>query len=444
MKKVYIVFCLVVSMLMIVSACSKESGGDSKKKDLKDEKIELLYMTHTSDTEEQKRVLEEDIIGAFEKEHPNIKIKLIQNEDPDTLVRQQMAAGAGPDIVLVDGPTTLLQFAKSGYLLPLDEYADEFGWNQRYFEWAYDTGYTDDKLYGLPGQYESLVVWYNKDMFKENGWQEPNNFQDFIALNEKIKKSGKIPVAFGTTDFRPSNEWWLSVVYNSYLGGTEFKKVLKNELSWSSDLMQEATQTWKELWQEGYINEKQSHAISIEDSWYLFNNEEAAMKMEGTWATSRLTTDPPSFEVDFFVMPAWRDGLEPTLPMALGESAGINSKTKHPKESAQFLDWLFSDEVGTLMAEQGLFYPNENIDVTSINNIDPIILKVYEALEESFEKGNTGYASWTYWGPNVEQYLWDNIDGVFLEQFTVEEYLRNADEKAKKDEDEGLLFDFKE
>lgn len=444
MKRIKVLLLVLLSVSFILSACSSKSGADGEKSSSKDGKVELVYMTHSPDTEEQKRVIEEDIIGAFENKNPNIKIKWVQSQDPVTLIRQQMAAGSGPDVVLVDGPTTLVQFAKSDYLLPLNEYATEYGWKDRYFDWAYDTGFTNEKLYGLPGQYESLVVWYNKDMFKEKGWKEPKNFDEFIALNKEIKEAGKMPFAFGTTDFRPSNEWWLSMVYNSYLGPEEFKKVLKNEVPWSSDLVKEATETWKDIWQKGYINDKQSHAISLDDAWYLFRNEEAVMKMEGTWASSTITTDPPPFEVDFFTMPSWRDGVDANYPMALGENAGINSKTKNPKEAAKFLDWLFSDEVGTLMAKQGYFYPNKNIDVNSINDLDPIVLKTHEALDNGFQEGNTGYASWTYWGPNVEQYLWENIDSVFLDQLSVDEYLKNADEKARKDEEEGLLFEFKD
>jgi raffinose/stachyose/melibiose transport system substrate-binding protein len=434
-KTKWVVLILVLSL--VVTACSNKSSNDSGE----GEKVELVYMTHSPDNELQKKVIEEDIIGAFEKEHPSIEIKWVQNQDPVALTRQQLAAGAGPDIVLVDGPTQVVQFAKSGYLLPLDDFATEYGWNDRYYEWAYDTGFVDGKLYGLPGQYESLVVWYNKDLFAEKGWEEPANFSEFMQLNGDIANEGLIPFAFGTTDFRPANEWWLSVVYNSYLGPDEFKKVLENDVPWTSDLVNEATEIWVDIWQKGYINEKKSHAISGDDAWNLFRNEKAAMKMEGTWATSTFTTNPTDFEVDFFVMPGWREGVEPTLPMALGESVGINSKTKHPDEAAAFIDWLFSDEVGSMMFEQGYFYPNKGIEAPS--DIDPIVKATHEALNEGMDKGNTGYASWTYWGPNVQHYLWDNIDSVFLDQLSVEDYLKKAQENADKDEEEGLLFNFK-
>jgi raffinose/stachyose/melibiose transport system substrate-binding protein len=441
-KVLSVMMCLLLSFML--TACSSKSNGQAGKGNSSGDKVEISFMTHTPETEEQKKVTQEDIINKFEEKHKNIKIKWIYNQDPDTLTRQQLAAGGGPDVIISDGPTTLSQYASSKYLLPLDDYAKKFGWNERYFDWAYETGFSNGKLYGLPGEYESLVVWYNKDMFEKNGWKVPVDFKEFMNLMKEIKKKDIMPFAFGTTDFRPSNEWWLSAVYNSYLGPEEFKKVLKNEVPWTSDLVTEATEKWKEIWQKGYINDKQSHAISLEDAWGLFNNGKAAMKMEGTWATSRLTTSPPPFKTDFFVMPAWRDSVKANYPMALGESSGINSKSAHPKEAAEFLDWLYGDEIAKKFVSQGRFLPNKAINAKEIDNLDPLVVKVFDALEKATADGNTGYASWTYWGPGVEQYLWGNIDAVFLNELTVKDYLKNAQEKAKKDEEGGFLFKFKD
>lgn len=158
----HLIFLLII---MVMAACGNEESNGATGED---EKVELVYMTHSPENEMQKEIIETEVIGAFEEAHPDISVKWVHNEDPVTLIRQQMVAGGGPDIVLVDGPTQVVQFAKSDYLLPLDEFAKEHGWNDRYFDWAYDTGIVDETLYGLPGQYESLVVWYNKELFEAN------------------------------------------------------------------------------------------------------------------------------------------------------------------------------------------------------------------------------------------------------------------------------------
>ncbi|HUC91904.1 MAG TPA: extracellular solute-binding protein [Paenibacillus sp.] len=459
-RSLYGILLLLMLVSIVLSACSGGSAGNGESgagngaeasgnkasganaaADTK-EVVELTWMTRPPSNDEQARIRKETIIDPFERKYPNIKLKLIENQDPDLLTRQQLAAGAGPDIIVVDGPTTLMQFASAGYLLPLDSYTEKYGWKNKFYDWAFQTGFYEGKLYGLPGSYESLVVWYNKDMFEQNGWKTPTGFDEFMALNEQIKQAGIMPFAFGTTEFRASNEWWLSLVYNSYLGADEFKKVLKNETPWTSDLVKQATQTWVDIWQKGYINDKQSHSISLEDAWFLFNNQKAAMKMEGTWALDRLITSPPPFETDFFVMPAWRSGVEPTLPMALGEAVGINAKTKYPDETAAFLDFFYGAERAKSQLELGTFMPINGIDIAQAQTKSPLVEKVYTELNSAFEKGNPGYASWTYWPPRAQQYLWDNIDSVFLGQMTVDDYLAEAQKKADEDEAEGMLFKF--
>jgi raffinose/stachyose/melibiose transport system substrate-binding protein len=454
-KKAIVALIFILTFSILLAACSnspeavtndsnvnKETDKPEPKVDKPTELVELTWMTRPPDNEEQERIRQELIVEPFEKANPHVRLKIIENQDPDMLTRQQLAAGVGPDIIIVDGPTTLLQFASAGYLLPLDNYSELYGWKDVFYDWAYETGFYKDQLYGLPGSYESLVVWYNKDMFEENGWVEPRTFDELLSLSKKIQDSGIMPFAFGTTDFRPSNEWWLSVVYNSYLGADEFKKVLKNEVPWTSDLIKEATQTWVDIWQKGYINNKQSHAISLDDAWFVFDNKQAAMKMEGTWTLDRIVTNPPPFEMDFFVMPSWREGVEPTLPMALGEAIGINSKSKYPDETAAFLDFYYGTKRAESELGRGSFLPVNGLNIEEVEVLNPLVMDVYEELNQAFIAGNSGYASWTYWPPRAQQYLWDHIDAVFLGQLSIDDYLLEAQKRADEDAEEGMLFKF--
>ncbi|MEG1271196.1 MAG: extracellular solute-binding protein [Ruthenibacterium sp.] len=46
------------------------------------------------------------------------------------------------------------------------------------------------KLYYLPGPSQIRAIVYNKTLFAEKGWTVPNNFDEFVALCEKIEASG--------------------------------------------------------------------------------------------------------------------------------------------------------------------------------------------------------------------------------------------------------------
>jgi len=433
---------LSLAVVFSISACG---GNSSNKSDTasqgSDKAVEITWYLHNQEDEEMHK-LNDTILANFEKKFPNIKIKTVYNADPDSIVKTQLAAGAGPDIVLADGPTTLKQYAAAGYLLPLDEYSKQYGWENRFEPWAYNAVKNKDGLMGLPGSNEGLVLYYNKDMFKENGWTLPGNYEELMKLSSDIQAKGIIPIAFGTSDFKAANEWWLSTVYNSALGRDGFKKVLTGETLWNSATMLDATQKYVDLWQKGYINKKQSGAIKIDDATSLFLSGKAAMKLEGTWLLSGIISKKPSFDWGLALMPSWNNGVQAALPFALGDATGINKKTKHPEAVATFLDYMNSPEVIQMRVPTGEFYPLKDLKVESIPDLDPHVMEAYNLLKNASENNQAGFAAWTYWPPSVETYAWDNIESVLYGKLGVKEYLDKTAEIFSKDKADGNLFDF--
>jgi raffinose/stachyose/melibiose transport system substrate-binding protein len=406
------------------------------------EQVEISWYLHNQATPEDRKITEDVIVKNFETAHPDIKIKVVYNADPDTLTKQQLAAGGGPDVIMTDGPSTLKQYAAANYLLPLEDYSKKFGWDQLFEPWAYDTVKHDGKLMGIPGAYETLVVYYNKDMFKANGWNVPANYDELMKLCKAMQDKGIIPFAFGSSDFKTANEWWLSEAYNQTLGADEFKKVLTGESLWNSDLMTEATTKLVDMWQKGYISNKQSAAITIDNATTLFLSKKAAMKMEGTWLLSGLIDKKPGFDWGMFQMPAWRDGVKANFPLALGDATGINKNTKHPDQVAQFLDFLNRPDVIKSMIPRGQFHPVNGVDVRQITDIDPHVKEAYTLLKSAIDQNGTGYAAWTYWPPAVETYAWGNIESVFYKQTDLKAYLEKCVQEFQKDKTGGKLFKF--
>ena len=434
---------LILVLTFIVSACGssdKESGNDSK--DNTNEIVEISWMTYPPFTPDYEIMLK-DQIAAFEKEHENIKIKWITNNDAVQVTRQQLAAGAGTDIIYADGPMTLRRFASAGYLEPLTKNIEEYKWDERFYDWALSTGYQGGELYGLPKSYESVVVWYNKDMFADKGWSIPTDLNSFQELNKDIQAEGIIPIGFGASDYRAANEWALTLMFNAYLGADVMKEVLQGDRPWNDELVVEATNTWVDMWRNGDVNDRESHAITNDDAWNMFNNQATAMTIEGTWAANRVSSDLQDFEMGFFVMPSLREGVEENIPLALGGSTGVNANSKNKEEAIIFLDWLHDLEASELEAKLGTFNPLVDLDINKIEGLNPIITDVFNTITSFMEEDKVGYASWTYWGPSANYYLWDNIEAVFIEQMDVKDYLDNVQKEAEKDKEEGLLFEFK-
>lgn len=58
------------------------------------------------------------------------------------------------------------------------------------------------QLYYLPGPAQVRGIFYNKTLFAENNWQVPNNFEEFVALCQKIEASGirSLQLGFGNSE----------------------------------------------------------------------------------------------------------------------------------------------------------------------------------------------------------------------------------------------------
>lgn len=154
---------------------------------------EQIVWWYEGGTPEQEKALRTNFVDAFNKSQD--KYELVVRFDPnmDSNVRTAMLAGAGPDLVMTAGVAYAQQYVKDGYLLPLDKYAEMYGWNDRYLPVMIDLGTFDGHLYTLPKTYESMIIFYNKTMFEENGWKVPTNRNELETVISAMLKKGIIP-----------------------------------------------------------------------------------------------------------------------------------------------------------------------------------------------------------------------------------------------------------
>jgi|WetSurMetagenome_2_1015567.scaffolds.fasta_scaffold69232_2 raffinose/stachyose/melibiose transport system substrate-binding protein len=140
-----------------------------------------------------------EVIANFEKLHPKVKVEAqYVSPGPDysqTLITQ-IQAGNAPDVFYTDGgsgnPVSLIPLAKAGKLADLTGASYEAAVSEQ----AKDLFYNDGKLVGMPLGVAGEAVIYNADEFAKLGIEAPATWADFLALCEKIKAAGKVPIVF--------------------------------------------------------------------------------------------------------------------------------------------------------------------------------------------------------------------------------------------------------
>jgi alpha-glucoside transport system substrate-binding protein len=115
----------------------------------------------------------------------------------ETQLVVRVKAGNAPDIAYIPQPGLLKTVVSSGIVVeapqPVSDNVDEFFGE----DWK-SYGSVDGKFYAAPlGASVKSFVWYSPTMFKDNGWEIPETWDDMLALSDQIVDSGMKPWCVG-------------------------------------------------------------------------------------------------------------------------------------------------------------------------------------------------------------------------------------------------------
>ena len=177
----------------------------------------LSFWFDTTGGAETAQCLIDNIITPF-NDKGGTQIEATMQPNGWTATQTALSGGAGPDIVVTPGPSYVVELAKAGLVLPLDDAATQYGWDKALLPWAYELGKTDGVLYSIPDEIETLVLYYNKTLFEENGWEAPTTMDELMTLSQTIADAGIIPVRPRQPGVAAVNEWFVGEFMNQVAG----------------------------------------------------------------------------------------------------------------------------------------------------------------------------------------------------------------------------------
>ena len=185
----------VVLVATLLAACggSDEAGGD----ELTGEVSFLVF----GEPEELKAF--RGVVDGFKKVEPSVTVKLIEASDRDDLLARlstSFAGGTPPDLFLLNY-RFYGQFAARDVLEPIEDRlndSDAFA-EDDFYPQAMDAFRFEGKLVCLPQNISSLVVYYNRDLFRQAkvpepkpGWSWDDMVQKAIKLTRDTNADGDI------------------------------------------------------------------------------------------------------------------------------------------------------------------------------------------------------------------------------------------------------------
>lgn len=407
-KKLTAIAAGIVLGASILAGCS---SGDEK-----DGKVTLhLFSNKSENINTYKGLIEE-----FEAENPDIRIKFDSPPEAETVLRTKLIKNDIPDVMLIAGNATYGELGRAGVLEDFAESELIDSIQPSYLDMIDRlVGPEKDGVYGLPYATNANTVIYNKQKFEELGLEVPKTWDEFIAVLEKAKAAGEIPIYLTLKDA------WTGMISLNSLGGNlageefaEKKSAGKTSFVKSYDEVADKMLTLTEY------GHKDNFGIAYGDGNNAFAAGEGVMYIQGNWAIPEILKANPEAEIGVFPMPVTNDPEQNKLVSGVDVLLTISKDSEHKKEAEKFLEFMLEKETAKrYIDEQKAFSAIEGV-----YQEDP----VFGGIKENFEKGKITSFQDHYYPAGMGA---ENILQEFLIEKKKGAFLKKMDREWEKVED---------
>ena len=173
------------TLLVAIAVCLVGCGDQSTSK-----KVQLRYMAWGNP---EQMALEEEFCQEFNRQNSDIEVKFFRVPGSAYLNKAivMFASRTSPDVVRIDH-FNFASLAKKDYFLnmnPLAEADPDFH-KDDFYPQAIREGMVGDQLQGMNVMFGATIVYYNKNILKKNGLEDPH----------KLWEEGKVLRIFDIED----------------------------------------------------------------------------------------------------------------------------------------------------------------------------------------------------------------------------------------------------
>jgi sn-glycerol 3-phosphate transport system substrate-binding protein len=282
----------------------------------------------------------------FEKENPGIKVKPIYSGSYQESITKALTAAKSNDaptmsVLLSTDMFTLIDEDVIVPFDPLIKTADDREWLKGFYPAFMENSQTGGKTWGIPFQRSTIVLYYNKEMFKDAGLdanKPPATWKEMAEYAQKLTKrdaSGKV-TQWGVQIPASGFPYWLFQGLTTE-NGVQLMNSAGTETYYDKAEVVEALQYWMDL-----TNKYKVHPEGIVE-WGTTPKDFFERKVAMMWTTTgNLTNVKNNAKFDFGVamLPANKRRGSPTG----GGNFYIFKQAKPEQQAAamKFIKWITS------------------------------------------------------------------------------------------------------
>ena len=357
---------LLLSALLLVAGCGapgedapepREDGGAATKVDVAKAGDVTLTVWDQEVRGGQRRQIER-LNEAFQAKYPNVEIKRVAKSftDLNTTLKLAVSGDRAPDVVQANqGRGVMGTLVKGGLLQPLDDYAEAYGWADRYSPVLLDLNrfttdaatFGDGNLYGLSQMGEIVGLFYNRDKVP----QPPSTFAELEDQLAAAKRDGDVPISFGNLDKWPGIHEF-QAVQNAFTPADQVRDFVfaREGATFASPENEQAAAKLREWAESGYFT-KDFNGVGYDPAYQQFAKGAGPFLIAGTWLLRDLT-DLMGDKLGFMLVP----GQEGAQPQSLGGESlpfAITAKSEHPEVAAAYIDFITNPDAADVLVETG-------------------------------------------------------------------------------------------
>ncbi|MFM9276739.1 extracellular solute-binding protein [Paenibacillus jiagnxiensis] len=334
MTKTFKVLIAALTLCLIVAGCGGSGGSDSGAAGESGsggggEKI-TLSIWHNYSGDDLRAQTMRRLIDEFQQEHPDVTVD--SQPIPTDAYRQRIqtvaAAKEMPDLFLTYAGSFTDEFQKAGLIQPITSVLEENkDWADGFLPGATDIYTYDGEVYSAPvAMSATSFLFYNKDIFEQNGVAVPTTWEELLTAIEKFKRAGITPIALGNQAPWVAQSTLFSVLADRVTGSDWFMNAKDgNGASFTEPQFLESLNDFKQLVDAGAFPEG-ANSLDNTQAEQQFIQGNAAMIMNGAWSISNwaaAASEEQINKVGITVFPAMPNGLGEVNTITGGPGGGF-------------------------------------------------------------------------------------------------------------------------
>ncbi|MCX7593564.1 MAG: ABC transporter substrate-binding protein [Fischerella sp.] len=370
-----------------------------------------------SDPTEQK--LLKQVLKDFETQHPGIRVKyeVISDQYMD-VIKTRLIGEAAPDVFYLDALEAPFLMSQN-VLEPLDAYiTSEFDLSD-FEETLINSFKYNNHIYGLPKDYSTLTLFYNKQAFAAAGLTEPpTTWEQLRAYSRQLtvdkNQDGRIDqYGYGVIPELARQAYKIKAFGGQLVDENGYA-------AFASEAGLQGLQLVVDQYQKDRTSAQKSD-VGTNSGSEMFGQSKVAMVIEGNWAIPYLKETFPELDFATAEVPTINDKKG---TMVFTVAYVMNKKSQHKAEAWQLISYLTGKEGMEKWTATGFALPTRKSVAQKLGyEQDP--------LRSAFLAGVEYAMPWQ--AGKYPAAIMNNFDNQFISAMLGQQSLKQAMQKAQAD-----------